>query len=166
VARNDALRLDDLDRRLLDLLQENAGRSLYALGDVVGLSPSAVQRRLKRYRSSGLIARQVAVLDPEAVPGMAIACVLVTLERESRRLHAGFQDRLRAAAEVQQCYGLAGPWDYLVILGAEGMPRCRALIDELFLGTPNVKRYETLFVLETVKRALGIPMQRSKAPRG
>src|SRR5579859_7056682 len=46
--------LDDLDRKLLDLLQQDAGRSLYQLGEAIGLSPSAVQRRLSRYRSSGV----------------------------------------------------------------------------------------------------------------
>ena len=50
--------------------------------------PSAVQRRLSRYRSSGVIAKQIAVLDPDAVAGTVLACVLVTLERESKKLHS------------------------------------------------------------------------------
>lgn len=108
--------LDDLDRKLLDLLQEDAARPLHDLGRAVGLSPSAVQRRLTRYRSTGLIAKQVAVLDPEAVTGTVLACVLVTLERESPRHHSSFRERMRAAPEVQQCYDLAGAWDYLAIL--------------------------------------------------
>jgi Lrp/AsnC family transcriptional regulator, leucine-responsive regulatory protein len=110
--------LDDLDRKLLDLLQQDADRSLCQLGEAVGLSPSAVQRRLTRYRSSGVIARQVAVLDPDAVPGTVLACVLVTLERESKRHHSSFRERMRASPEVQQCYDLAGEWDYLTIVVA------------------------------------------------
>jgi Lrp/AsnC family transcriptional regulator, leucine-responsive regulatory protein len=164
VPRNHSFQLDELDRKLLDLLQTDAARPLYELGDLVGLSASAVQRRLSRYRSSGVIAKQVAVLNPEAVAGTVLACVLVTLERESKRLHSDFRTRLLAAAEVQQCYDLAGAWDYLAIIAAESMPRCRAVIDELLLDAPNVKRYETLFIFEPIKRGLNIPLRRRDQP--
>ena len=158
VPRKPTLQLDEIDRKLLDLLQNDAARPLYELGDLVGLSASAVQRRLTRYRSSGVIAKQVAVLDPDVVAGTVLACVLVTLERETKKLHSDFRQRLLAAAEVQQCYDLAGAWDYLVIVAANGMPRCRAVIDELLLDAPNVKRYETLFIFEPIKRGLNIPL--------
>ena len=159
MARKNTFQLDELDRKLLDLLQNDAARALYELGDRVGLSPSAVQRRLSRYRSSGVIARQIAVLNPDMVAGTVLACVLVTLERESKRLHSDFRERLLAAGEVQQCYDLAGTWDYLVMVAAASMPRCRTVIDELFLDAPNVKRYETLFVFEPIKRGLNIPLR-------
>ena len=93
VPRKPALQLDELDRKLLDLLQNDAARPLYELGDLVGLSSSAVQRRLSRYRSSGVIAGQVAVLDPDVVAGTVLACVLVTLERETKKLHSVFRQR-------------------------------------------------------------------------
>jgi Lrp/AsnC family leucine-responsive transcriptional regulator len=156
-------RLDDLDRKLLDLLQDDADRSLYSLGDAVGLSPSAVQRRLKRYRSSGLIARQIAVLDPQAVPGTVLACVLVTLERESQRQHNNFKERMLAAAEVQQCYDLAGEWDFLVMVVASSMARCRTVIDRLFLDAPNLKRYDTLFIFDTIKSGLKVPLRQPRS---
>lgn len=160
--RKPTLHLDEIDRKLLDLLQDNAARPLYELGELVGLSPSAVQRRLSRYRSGGVIDRQVAVLNPDAMPGTVLACVLVTLERESKRLHTAFRQRVLAAAEVQQCYDLAGAWDYLLVVAASNMPRCRTAIDELLLDAPNVKRYETLFIFEPIKRGLNIPLRDSR----
>jgi Lrp/AsnC family transcriptional regulator, leucine-responsive regulatory protein len=159
VPRKPAFQLDELDRKLLDLLQNDAARPLYELGDRVGLSASAVQRRLSRYRSSGVIAKQIAVLDPDVVAGTVLACVLVTLERETKKLHGAFRQKLIATAEVQQCYDLAGAWDYLVIVATSSMPRCRTVIDELFLDAPNVKRYETLFIFEPIKRGLNIPVR-------
>jgi len=159
VARRRSLRLDAFDRKLLDLLQQDAARPLHELGEIVGLSPSAVQRRITRYRASRLIAKQVMVIQPEAIHGMVIACVFVTLQQESQRLHAVFQKRMLETPEVQQCYDLAGGWDYLVILTAHGMPRCRELVDSLFLGVSNVKRYDTHFVFSVVKHGLEIPMR-------
>ena len=108
------LALDEFDHRLLELLQRDAGLTLTALGDAVGLSASAVQRRIKRYRESGLM-RQVAVLNPAMLGNVTLATVLVALERESAKHHVALYARLRAAPEVQQCYVLAGEWDYLVI---------------------------------------------------
>jgi Lrp/AsnC family transcriptional regulator, leucine-responsive regulatory protein len=164
VPRKPAFQLDELDRKLLDLLQNDAARPLYELGDLVGLSASAVQRRLSRYRSSGVIAKQIAVLDLHAVAGTVLACVLVTLERESKKLHGAFRQRLIATAEVQQCYDLAGTWDYLVVVAATSLPHCRSVIDDLFLDAPNVKRYETSFVFEPIKRGLNIPIRNSDGP--
>lgn len=159
MGRQTSKTLDDLDRKLLDLLQQDAGRSLDQLGETIGLSPSAVQRRLARYRSSGLITKDVAVLDPAAMPGTVLACVLVTLERESKRHHSSFQDRMRAAPNVQQCYDLAGQWDYLAMIVASSMAHCRAVVSELFMDAPNVKRFDTLFVFDTIKRGLNIPLR-------
>lgn len=74
--------LDSFDHALLALLQLDADRTLTELGDAVGLSPSAVQRRIKRYRESGLL-RQVAVLDPDVLPFTTLIAVWVSMERES-----------------------------------------------------------------------------------
>ena len=154
---------DAIDRKLLALIQEDASLPLHEIGDRVGLSPSAVQRRLARHKASGVIAKHVAVLDPAATPGIVLACVFARLTKESRELHARFQKRLCARREVQQCYDLAGEWDYLVIVAAPSMARCRIVIDELFLDAPNVERYDTRFVFEVVKLGLELPLE---APPG
>ena len=155
--------LDGIDRKLLNLLQQDSGQSLYALGGVVGLSPSAVQRRLKRYRKEGVIKQEMAVLNVDALPDTMLACVLVSLERESKKLHSGFQERMRSAPEVQQCYDVSGDWDYVVILVTEGMAHCRKVLEDLFLEAPNIKRYSTLFVFDVVKSGLQVPLRNSRA---
>jgi len=150
------LQLDEFDHRLLELLQRDAAMTLAALGEKVGLSPSAVQRRIKRYRASGLM-RQVAVLDPALLGNVTQAVVLVALERESARHHAALYARIRNASEVQQCYVLAGEWDYLVILATTGLAHTREVAERLFAGDDNLKRYETRMVFEPVKQGLALP---------
>lgn len=149
--------MDDLDRALLDQLQRDAGLTLHELGERVGLSASAVQRRITRYRSTGLLTGQVAVLDHARLGGL-LAVVLVTLERESVEHHTAFASRMRATPEVQQCYELAGRWDYLVVLSTPDMARCRELGDRLFQRDDNVKRYETLPVFDAVKVGLAVTL--------
>lgn len=151
-------RLDDIDVRLLDLLQHDAGRTLHDLGEEVGLSPSAVQRRIARYRKDGIVARQVAVLDPHRLGPTVLATVLVTLARESFEHHGAFAERMRAEPRVQQCYRVAGPWDYVVVLAARSMRECGRLGDRLFKADDNIRRYETLVAFDTVKTGLALPL--------
>lgn len=150
------LALDDFDHRLLALLQRDADQTLTALGDEVGLSASAVQRRLTRYRKAGLL-RQVAVLDPAHLGNVNLVAVLVTMERDSTKQHAAFCARMRAAPEVQQCYSLAGEWDYLVVLAARNVAHYRQLAERLFIDEGTIRRYETHMIFESLKRSLALP---------
>lgn len=155
-----APRLDEIDRDLLELLQRNSGRTLHDIGDEVGLSPSAVQRRIARYRTAGVITKNVAVLDPELVGPAVLAVVLVTLVHETIELHRAFADRVSACEHVQQCYSVAGPWDYVVVLVAGSTKACRQLGDQLFQADENVRRYEILIVFDVVKTGVTIPLSR------
>ena len=152
--------LDGFDHALLALLQLDADRTLTELGDAVGLSASAVQRRIKRYRESGLL-RQVAVLDPEVLPFTTLIAVWVIMERESMQDLKAFYARMREMPEVQQCYQLAGDWDYLLIIATPTLPEYRSLIERLFKSQKNVKRIESRVVLDTVKRGLALPSRPS-----
>jgi Lrp/AsnC family leucine-responsive transcriptional regulator len=102
------------------------------------------------------------VLHPAHPPWSCIASAATTtvaLERESSEHHAQFRRRLRAVAAVQQCYDVAGEWDYVVVLVTTGMDHCRELADRLFMNAPNVRRFDTLPVFEAVKTGLEIPIQ-------
>lgn len=151
------LTYDEIDHRLLDELQRDASRSLRALGQLVGLSASAVQRRLARYRSARVLQRTVAVLDPRRAADAVLAIVLVTLDRESTSHHEAFQRRLTDSPEVQQVYAVSGDWDYVVVLATIGMERHRTVADRMFKDAPNVKKYTTLFVLDPVRTGSYVP---------
>jgi len=64
---------------------------------------------------------------------------------------------MRSAPEVQQCYVLAGEWDYLVILVAGSVAHYREVAERLFVDEGNVRRYETRLVFDTVKQGLALP---------
>ncbi|NRN64688.1 Transcriptional regulator [Kibdelosporangium sp. 4NS15] len=149
--------LDEIDRHLLGLLQRDSTRTLHDLGADVGLSPSAVQRRIARYRSEGLITRQVEVLAQEKVGGM-LAVVLVTIDRESVEHHTELRGRMMKNPNVQQCYAIAGEWDYLVVLACQNIAHCRDLVRGMFLADPNVKRFDTMPVFDAVKVGLELPV--------
>ena len=149
--------LDDFDHRLLDLLQRDASRTLTALGDAVGLSASAVQRRLGHYRRNGLL-REVAVLDPAALPATTLVAVLVTMERDqpapARRIPGAHARRSRGPAVLcaRRRLGLSGD------PGGQQRGRITARSAErLFVDEGNVKRYDTRLVFDAVKVGLQLP---------
>lgn len=156
-AATQTLSLDDVDHHLLELLQTDSGRTLRDLGEDVGLSPSAVLRRINRYKRSGLVERHVAVLDSRHTPEVVISVCLVTVERESPQVARRFADRMRATPEVQQAYGVSGDYDWVVVLATVGMSRQYEVASELFIEDPNVVRYTTLFVLDPIKTGTAIP---------
>ncbi len=148
--------LDEFDHRLLELLQRDASVTLTFLGEAIGLSASAVQRRIHRYRKAGLL-REVAVLDAGLLPAITLAAVWVTMERDTFRLHSAFRARMRAAPEVQQCYAVAGQWDYLVVIVARSVAHYREVAERLFVDEGTVKRYETRLVFDTIKQGMNLP---------
>lgn len=150
--------LDEIDYLLLDLVQVDAARPLHELGEAVGLSPSAVQRRLTRLRATGVIRAQVAVVEPAAVGVGVTAVVLVALRRDDADDHAAFQERMRNEQRVQQCYGIVGQWDYVVILVTADIAENRTVSRRLFVAGGLVSRYETLPSFETTKRGLTLPL--------
>ena len=156
------VKLDEIDHLLLDELQTDADRTLRELGEIVGLSPSAVQRRMERYRASGLVSRTTAVLDPKVSHELVMAIVLVAVERESPRLLEAYQRRLLAAPEVHQLYGCYGGWDYVVVLVTSGMTHHNEVSQRLFAEAPNIRKYSTMLVLDPMRTGSAIPARALK----
>ncbi|MEU4221059.1 Lrp/AsnC family transcriptional regulator [Actinoplanes sp. NPDC026623] len=136
--------LDRTDHRLLDLVRVDAAKPLHEIGDLVGLSPSAVQRRLARLRAAGVIKAQVAVLDSRALGLAMTTLVLVELESDTAPNYATFRESLRSEPAVQHCYHVAGQWDFVVVLLTADFDAYGQVAERLFLTNPAVRRYETM----------------------
>lgn len=142
--------LDDLDRHLLDLMRVDATRPLRELGELVGLSPSAVQRRLTRLRASGVIRAEVAVVDPKAVGRAMTTLALVELVADEAQLVGAFTGQIRAEPAVTVCYHVAGRWDFAVVIQTTDFEAYGRIAARLFLDNPAVLRYESLPVYTAV----------------
>lgn len=147
---------DGVDVRLLDLLQVDADRTLRELGDVVGLSPSAVQRRIARYKAEGIV-RTVVEVDPARLVAATQAMVTVSLVEETTDYYRDMTQRLRARPEVQQCYAVSGRWDLVVLVTVSSIAALRELGDEMFKSDENVRRFDTMVILDTVKSGSAVP---------
>jgi Lrp/AsnC family transcriptional regulator, leucine-responsive regulatory protein len=148
--------MDVIDRKILALYQHDTRRIAASIGEKVGLSAAAVQRRLKRLRANGTIAAEVAVLDNVAA-GRPITCLVSIVLGSSTAQIDKFTRRIRGQPDVQQCYHVTGSIDVLIIVTAENMGSYRAFA-RAWLETPQVARYETHVVLDRVKIGLSVPL--------
>jgi Lrp/AsnC family transcriptional regulator, leucine-responsive regulatory protein len=144
--------LDALDRRILDLYQHDTRAPAERIGAAVGLSAAAVQRRLKRLRETGVIAAETAQLDCAALGLGLTAIVHVDLIDESARASHAFRDRLVARPEVQQCYGVAGNVDYVLVVVVPSLADYDAFCAGCLLHDANVRSFTTHVVLDAAKR--------------
>jgi Lrp/AsnC family transcriptional regulator, leucine-responsive regulatory protein len=151
--------LDDLDRRILAIYQHDTRIPGERIGARVGLSAAAVQRRLKRLREEGVIAAETAQLDCAALGLGVTAIVHVDLVDESARATRAFRDRLCARPEVQQCYGVTGQVDYVLVVVVPDLAAYDAFCEACLLHDPNVRSFTTHIVLDAAKRgsAVGVP---------
>lgn len=150
--------LDDFDRRLLALVQDNARLTAEQLGERVGLSASACQRRLKRLRATGVIEAEIAVVAPEAVGRALTMIVEVSLEREHPHIIDAFKKSMRATPEVMQCYYVTGDADFIIVLTARDMKSYERFTQRFFFDNPQVRRFRTFVVMDRTKVGLGVPV--------
>ena len=152
------IELDKLDRRILAMLQKDARRSAELVGAEVGLSASAVQRRIARLREEGVIAAEVAVVDPKRVGRPLSLIVEIEVERERPELVASLKQWIAAEAMIQEAWYVTGAGDYVLIVVARDVDDFEALMQRLVAENANVRRYHTRVALGTIKRSLLVPV--------
>jgi Lrp/AsnC family leucine-responsive transcriptional regulator len=151
--------LDALDRKILALVQADASRPADAIGGMVGLSASAVQRRLARLRDSGVIEGEIAVVDPKALGRVLTMIVDIELERERPELLASFKRWIAAEPAVQQAWYVTGDGDYVLVVTACDVEEYDALMQRLLADNANVRSFRTRVSLATLKRGLAVPTE-------
>jgi Lrp/AsnC family leucine-responsive transcriptional regulator len=150
--------LDDFDRRLLNLVQSDAGQTAEQLAGNVGLSASAVQRRLKRLREAGVIIREAAILDLKSLGSPTFFVTSLQIERERPELIAQLRTWLMAQEHVQQIFYVTGQVDFVLVVTAPNAESYEALMTRLMSDNPNVTCFTTSMVLTVIKRSLAIPV--------
>jgi Lrp/AsnC family leucine-responsive transcriptional regulator len=155
------MELDDFDRRLLDAVQENNRRTGKELAGRVGLSPAACLRRLQRLRAGGVIAREVAILDPKLAGARLMLIVLVTMDRERPDVFDRFAREMRGAPEVTQCYLVTGAVDFVLTVTVLDMAAYEDFARRHLLQA-NVRRFESMAVLTRTKFETAIALSEAR----
>ena len=155
-----ASRIDAMDQRILQALQAN-GRATYdELAQAVGLSASAVLRRVKRLEDAGVIAGYVALVDPGRVglPLTAYISVRLAKTSASRNPIDEFAAAVQTWPEVVECAALTGEMDYLLRVLVRDMAHHSRFIMDQLLRHPSVMDCKTSFQLRRLKGTTAVPL--------
>ena len=153
-----ALSIDQFDRKILNLVQESNRIISDHIAEKVGLSPAAVQRRLKRMRDQNIINADISVVNPKAVGRPMTFIVQVSLECERADLLDSFKRDIKQHQSVQQCYYVTGSMGFILIVNATDMEDYENFTRKAFFGNKKVRSFETNVVMDAVKVGLSVPL--------
>jgi Lrp/AsnC family leucine-responsive transcriptional regulator len=151
-------RLDDLDRRILDQLQQDCSLSNLDLAARVHASAPTCLRRVRRLRQSGLIQRQVAILDPARLGSALTVIIEVSLDvQAAAQLDAVEADLAREPA-IQQCYRVSSGPDFVLIAQVADMAAYQGLALRCLTGDPRIRNVRSFFATGRSKFDTAIPI--------
>ena len=150
--------MDQLDWRLLSLLQRDARVTNAELARQLGLSPPGLQKRLRKLEERGVIRRYVALLDRQAL-GLDLLCfVNVSLAHHRPDLRQRFRDAMRKMPEVLECHFLTGEVDYVVKLVVADHTELEKFLFEKLMAIDGVDRVRTSIVVNEIKASTALPL--------
>ncbi|MFC0009773.1 Lrp/AsnC family transcriptional regulator [Devosia nitrariae] len=153
-----ALHIDDIDRKILRVVQADSRRGMQELGEAVGLSPSACHRRVRALEERGLIEGYRAVLSSERLGFSMQFFIEVGLISQSEAALDAFEAAVRDIPEVLECHLMAGQSDYILRVICRDHEDFERLHRRLSARLPGVARIHSNMSIRTVKARTGLPL--------
>jgi Lrp/AsnC family leucine-responsive transcriptional regulator len=152
------IELDRATRRLIDTLQRQGRQSAQALAEAVGMSATPVWRRLKELEQSGVIRREVVLMDREKL-GLAI-CVWanVSLVRHTDGAVEDFERLVATSPEIMECASITGEADYVIKVVVPDMKAYDRFLQERLFKLKGVSSIRSNVVLREVKYETALPL--------
>jgi DNA-binding Lrp family transcriptional regulator len=157
--------LDAIDRRILDVLQNNARIANVDLAERVGVSASPCWRRVREMENSGVITRYVTLLEPAALGLQVSVFVQVTLEKQIEGALEIFEAAVRLRPEVMECYLMTGDADYHLRVVVADLPAYERFLMEHLTRVPGIANIRSSFALKQVKYTTALPLKDRKSTR-
>ncbi len=150
--------IDNIDRKILRLLQADASLSATAIGEQVGLSQSPCWRRIQRLKQSGLIREQGLVIDRRKLGFDTMVFAHVKLTAHGRSKVAEFGDTIRQFPEVLECHLLLGHVDFLLRIVVPDLEAYERFFFERLSQLPDVQEVTSSIALTEVKHTTALPI--------
>ncbi len=153
------MKLDDIDKKILDILQDNGRITNADLASKIGLSPPPMLERVKKLERNGVIRKYVALVDPHKVDKSIIVFVSITLARHRIKSIDQVREEFRNCPEILECYSITGEEDYLLKVAVKDMADYENFMLHRLAKIPAISRIKSFVVLSTVKYNTKIPIK-------
>ncbi len=152
------IEIDEIDRRLLRLLQRDGRMTSAELAERVSLSPSACHRRVQRLEAAGIVSGYVALVDPRAAARTTTVFVEIGLSGQSDDVLDSFERAVSQIPDVLECHLMAGSADYLLKVAARDAEDFARIHRLKLARLPGVARMQSSFSLKTVRWTTALPV--------
>jgi Lrp/AsnC family leucine-responsive transcriptional regulator len=154
-----SVKLDRLDIRILNVLQEDASIPLRTLAGIVHASAATCQRRIAALRANRILLKEVALIDRVRVGRPLTIFVSVDLETQNDARLREFEQTISREPDVMACYEVSGEWDFLLVVAATSMEAYHLFTRRLFTATNNIGNFMSLFAMNCSKFETKIPLE-------
>ena len=153
-----SLHIDQVDRKILALLQSEPGINAAAIGERIGLSQSAVWRRMQGMRDEGIIRDQAVKIDREKIGLNTMVFAHVKLTSHGRSNLAAFAEAVKSYPEVLDCYVLLGNVDFLLRIVTEDIKAYERFFFERLSQLPGIQEVNSSISLSEIKHSTVLPI--------
>ena len=151
-------RFDEIDRRILSCLQDDARMTNLELAEAAGLSPAACLRRVRELQAIGVIRRYVTLLDPKML-GLGVSVfVSVSLENQGEKALERFEKAILGRPEVLECYLMTGDSDYLLRVVCADLEAFERFLMNHLTKVVGISSIRSSFALKQVKYSTALPL--------
>ena len=152
------MKLDPIDIRILNELQNDSSHSNVELAKRVHLSPSPCLMRVKALKDKGVIRNYVALADPKILGLGLNVFISISLKEQSKEALAKFEGRISEHDEVMECYLMTGDSDYLIRVAVADMGALEKFILEQLTPIPGIEKIRSSFALKQVRYKTALPL--------
>lgn len=153
-----AVQIDSVDRKILHLLQSEPGINAAAIGERIGLSQSAVWRRMQGLRDEGIIRDQPVKIDREKIGLDTMVFAHVKLTSHGRSNLSAFAEAVRSYPQVLDCYVLLGNVDFLLRIVTEDIKAYEQFFFEKLSQLPGIQEINSSIALSEIKHSTVLPI--------
>ncbi len=152
------VRIDNYERKILELLQENTDLSIEEISRRVGLSQSPCWRRIKRLEKEGVIKARVAILDHAKLGMEVVVFVNVSLVLHGKGSLEEFENRIRKFPEVVECYTVTGQTDYLLKVVTRDIQHYESFVRNYLIAMPMIREIHSTIAVTEIKDTTELPL--------
>lgn len=158
--------LDTFDYKILEIIQRNNLTPQRDIGEMIGLSAAAIQRRIKKMHELGIIEKDIAVIDREKIGNNVTILVEIFLDSEKIEEIDSLKKEFEKVPEIQQCYYVTGESDFFLIMVVPSMSHYENLTRSIFFSNQNIKKFRTIVAMGIEKNSLELPFSLFASQQG
>lgn len=150
--------LDEIDKVILNVLQDDATLPLKVIAEKAHISPATAQRRIQALTEQHIIEKQVAIIDPTKVGYHLTVLVLVKMAHSNTAMQHRFERLMTTQKQVVSCYEISGDYDFVLLIHSKNMKEYHAFTRAMLTGDNNVAHFNSQFVMNFVKSGTKIEL--------